>query len=117
MNEDVTATALLRVDEHDRQRLGETLRMLLHSGSILGLEPAQSDLYHWAWANRPSLEEIAKLFELQLYWEHETRLVQAVPGPGAFLLHLKLDATLVLLTLWYEFDSAVRDRGESPPVT
>ena len=27
-----------------------------------------------------------------------------------------MDATLVLLTLWYEFDTALRDRGESPPV-
>jgi hypothetical protein len=32
------------------------------------------------------------------------------------LLRLKLDATLVLLTLWYEFDTAIRDRGETPPV-
>ena len=29
---------------------------------------------------------------------------------------MKLDATLVLLTLWYEFDTAVRDRGEAPPI-
>jgi hypothetical protein len=116
MNEEVTPSALLRIDDHDRQRLGEALRVLLHNGSILGLESAHSDLYHWAWANRPWLEEMAKLFDFQLYWENEMRLVQAIPGPGTFLLRLKLDATLVLLTLWYEFDSAVRDRGESPPV-
>jgi hypothetical protein len=39
-----------------------------------------------------------------------------VPQGGGFLLRLKLDATLVLLTLWYEFDTAVRDRGEAPPI-
>jgi hypothetical protein len=43
-------------------------------------------------------------------------MVQAVPQTSQFLLRLKLDATLVLLTLWYEFDTAVRDRGETPPV-
>jgi hypothetical protein len=42
--------------------------------------------------------------------------VQAVPQSGNFLLRLKLDATLVLLTLWYEFDTAVRDRAETPPI-
>lgn len=110
-------SALLRLEAHDRQRLGETLRVLLNHGSILGLEPPQTDLYHWAWANRPWIEEIGALFDLQLTWENEMRLVQAVPRSGAFLMRLKLDVTLVLLTLWYEFDAAVRDRGETPPVT
>jgi hypothetical protein len=110
-------SALLRLEAHDRQRLGETLRVLLNHGSILGLEPSQTDLYHWAWANRPWIEEIGALFDLQLTWENEMRLVQAVPRSGAFLMRLKLDVTLVLLTLWYEFDAAVRDRGETPPVT
>ncbi len=110
-------STLLRLEAHDRQRLGEVLRVLLNHGSILGLEPSQTDLYHWAWANRPWIEEIGALFDLQLTWENEMRLVQAVPRSGAFLLRLKLDATLVLLTLWYEFDAAVRDRGETPPVT
>ena len=110
-------STLLRLEAHDRQRLGEALRVLLNHGSILGLEPSQTDLYHWAWANRPWIEEIGALFDLQLTWENEMRLVQAVPRSGAFLMRLKLDATLVLLTLWYEFDAAVRDRGETPPVT
>ena len=59
---------------------------------------------------------MAALLDLKLFWDHELRLVQAVPQSGAFTLRLKLDATLVLLTLWYEFDTAVRDRGETPPV-
>ena len=66
--------------------------------------------------NREWVEELAALLELKLFWDHEIRLVQAVPQTGAFTLKLKLDATLVLLTLWYEFDTAVRDRGEAPPI-
>ena len=53
---------------------------------------------------------LAALLELQLFWEHESRLVQAVPRSRSFLLRLRLDATLVLMTLWYEFDTAVRYR-------
>ena len=42
--------------------------------------------------------------------------MQAIPQSPAFLLRVNLRTTLVLLTLWYEFDTAVRDRGETPPV-
>jgi hypothetical protein len=86
------------------------------SGSILGSEAGQGDLYQWCRLNREWVEEIAALFDLKLFWDHEIRLVQSVPQTGAFTLRLKLDATLVLLTLWYEFDTAVRDRGEAPPI-
>jgi len=100
----------------DRERLGEALRRLFANGSILGYEASQMDLYHWCSLNRERVEEIAGLLDAKLFWDDETRLVQAVPQSGAFTLRLKLDATLVLLTLWYEFDTAVRERGEAPPI-
>lgn len=105
-----------RLQPNDRERLGEALRRLMSSGSIIGLEPGQTDLYHWCYQNRPMVEEAASLLDLKLHWEHQDRTVQATPQTAAFLLRLKLDATLVLLTLWYEFDTAIRDRGETPPV-
>ena len=107
---------LSRLQPHDRERLGEALRRLMAHGSILGLEPAQTDLYHWCYQNRPWVDEFAGLLDLKLHWEHPDRTVQAVPQSATFLLRLKLDATLVLLTLWSEFDTAIRDRGETPPV-
>ena len=107
---------LARLQPQDRERLGEAMRRLMAHGSILGLEPSQTDLYHWCYQNRPWLDEFANLLDLKLHWEHQDRTVQAVPESSAFLLRLKLDATLVLLTLWYEFDTAIRDRGETPPV-
>jgi len=107
---------LARLQPQDRERLGEAMRRLMAHGSILGLEPSQTDLYHWCYQNRPWLDEFANLLDLKLHWEHQDRTLQAVPESSAFLLRLKLDATLVLLTLWYEFDTAIRDRGETPPV-
>lgn len=107
---------LTRLSEADRERLGEALRRLMANGSILGTESGQTELYHWSHLHREEVEELASLLELKLSWDHEIRLVQAVPQTGAFTLRLKLDATLVLLTLWYEFDTAVRDRGEAPPI-
>jgi hypothetical protein len=107
---------LSRLQPHDRERLGEAVRRLMAHGSILGLEPSQTDLYHWCRQNRPWVDEFAGLLDLKLHWDHPDRTVQAVPETAAFLLRVKLDATLVLLTLWYEFDTAIRDRGETPPV-
>ncbi len=107
---------LSRLQPHDRERLGEAVRRLMAHGSILGLEPSQTDLYHWCRQNRPWVDEFAGLLDLKLHWDHHDRTVQAVPETAAFLLRVKLDATLVLLTLWYEFDTAIRDRGETPPV-
>ena len=111
-----SAGLLARLSPDDREKLGEALRRLLANGSILGLEPAQTVLYHWCQQNREWVTEMAGLLDLKLFWEHQDRTVQAVPQSSAFLLRLKRDATLVLLTLWYEFDTAVRDRGETPPV-
>ena len=108
---------LARLQPHDRERLGEAVRHLMAHGSILGLEPSQTDLYHWCYQNRAWVDEFAGLLDLKLYWDHQDRTVQAVPQSAVFLLRLKLDATLVLLTLWYEFDTAIRDRGETPPVS
>jgi hypothetical protein len=102
---------LSRLQPSDRERLGEALRRLMAHGSILGLEPAQTDLYHWCYQNRSWMDEMAALLDLKLHWEHAERTVQAVPQSAAFLLRLKLDATLVLLTLWYEFDTASRQTG------
>lgn len=118
MNETSPASPGLlgQIQPHDRERLGEAIRHLLVHGSILGQEPSQNDLYHWCYQNRPWLDEFAALLDLKLHWEHQDRTVQAVPQSAAFLLRLKLDATLVLLVLWYEFDTAIRDRGETPPV-
>ncbi len=107
---------LARLSENDRQRLGEALRRLMAQGSILGHEPASTDLYHWSHQNRDWLDEQAGLFDLKLHWDHQDRVVQAVPQSAAFLLKVNLRTTLVLLTLWYEFDTAVRDRGETPPI-
>ncbi len=107
---------LARLPDADRERLGEALRRLVANGAIIGTEPGQAELYHWAHLNRDWTEEVAALLDLKLFWDHELRLVQAVPHFGAFTLRMKLDATLVLLTLWYEFDTAVRDRGEAPPI-
>jgi hypothetical protein len=105
-----------QLNPKDREHLGEAIRKLLIHGSILGLENSNADLYFWSYQNRDYLDELARLLDLKLIWDHQDRTVQAIPESPGFLLRLKLDETLVFLTLWYEFDTAIRDRGETPPV-
>jgi hypothetical protein len=114
MNNDINTPApapLLRLADGDRLRLGEALQALLAHGSILGLESGDGDLYAWARQNFDWLREMAALAGLSVSMEHESRLIQAVPERPALTLNLRQDVTIVLLALWYEYDTQVRDHG------
>jgi len=102
---------LLRLADTDRVRLGEALQALLAHGSILGLEAGDGDLYAWCRQNFDWVRETATLAGLNVRMEHESRLIQAVPEHSALTLNLRQDATIVLLALWYEYDTQVRDQG------
>lgn len=106
-----SSNSLLQLKDADRARLAEVLQELLGHGSILGLNPGQADLYEWCRLNPDWVREAAALVGLAVYSEHESRLVQAIPQKSSLILNLKQDATLVLLALWYEFDTQVRDHG------
>ena len=113
----VAPSALIeRLSDHDRARLGEAIQLLLAHGSILGLESGQGDMYAWCRQNLEWLREVGALVGLQITNEHENRLVQAIPLRPAMTLRLKQDAPLVLLALWYEYDTQVRDQGASEVV-
>ena len=103
--------SLLRLPDPDRLRLSEILQELLAHGSILGLEPGRAELYEWCRQNSEWVREAAALIGLTIYSEHESRLVQAIPERASLTLNLKQDATIVLLALWYEFDTQVREHG------
>jgi hypothetical protein len=106
-----SSASLLPLDGINRSRLSEALQELLAHGSILGLDPGQGELYDWCRQNPDWLREAASLIGLEVHTEHASRLVQAIPQKPSLTLNLKQDATLVLLALWYEFDTQVRDHG------
>jgi hypothetical protein len=108
--------SLLRISDAERVRLSEALQELLAHGSILGLETGHADLYDWCRQNSELVREAAALIGLDLYTEHESRLVQAIPQKASLTLYLKQDATLVLLALWYEFDTQVREHSATEVV-
>lgn len=111
LNQPAPTPLLARLNEPDRVRMGEALQALLARGSILGLEPGQSELYTWCRQNLEWLREVAALSGLQVMNEHENRLIQAVPLKPALTLRLRQDATIVMLALWYECDTQIREQG------
>jgi hypothetical protein len=102
---------LARLSEHDRDRLSAALQELLVHGSILGLETGSSELYAWARQNLEWLKELGAVAGLEVRCEHESRLIQAIPRSASLLMRLKQDETIVLLALWYEYDTQIRDQG------
>ena len=114
MNTDINTPAppaLVRLADPDRARLGEALTALLAHGSILGLDSGDGDLYVWCRQNFDWVRETAALAGLSVRMEHESRLIQAIPELPALTINLRQDATIVLLALWYEFDTQIRDQG------
>lgn len=103
---------LLSLPESERDRLAEALQILLAAGSINGIDPNRTALYHWCRQYVEWLKEIAALAGLDVVILHEERLVQAFPRTASLRLRLKQEATLVWLALWYAGDTRWRDEGQ-----
>lgn len=104
--------SLLDLADHERDRLSEALQILLAAGSINGIDPNRTALYHWCRQYFDWLKEIAALSGLDVAILHEERLIQAIPKAASLRLRLKQDATLVWLALWYAGDMRWRDEGQ-----
>jgi Domain of unknown function (DUF4194) len=107
------APNLLRLSDDDRARLGEAVQELLTHGSILGLDPGRSALYHWCRQYFDWVKEASALVGLDVALMHEERMVQAIPRNAALQIRLRQDATLVWLALWYAGDVRWRDEGQT----
>lgn len=113
MNEEpITPPELFpHLEANDRENLRDAAHRLLAHGSILREEPATRDLYDWCRNRTRLLEEWTSLLGLKLVWRHEERLLIALPETPALLRRLRLDETLVVLALWYDFHGEVSEQG------
>jgi hypothetical protein len=107
-----TPASLVGLSEGERDRLAEALQILLASGSINGIDPNRTALYHWCRQYVDWLKEVAALAGLDVVILHEERLVQAFPRTASLRLRLRQEATLVWLALWYAGDMRWRDEGQ-----
>ncbi len=100
--------------ESEQEHLREAIQRLLVHGAIL--RDDCRDLYDWCRVQRPSgkLDELAGMVGLKLHWEHDHRLILAIPQSSRLLRRFRQDESLIALALWYDFDHAVKDEGKTP---
>jgi hypothetical protein len=112
MNE-IPATPPLfpQLEARERENLQEVAQRLLASGSILRDESSERELYDWCQNRTSMLEEWASLLGLKLVWLREERILLAQPESPALMKRMRLDETLIILALWYDYDTEVRDQG------
>lgn len=99
------------VSNEDRLRIRDAIHRLMAHGSILRDEAGQREIYDWCRTRTHWLDEIADLLGFRLAWEHDNRLIQAIPQFPALLRRLRLDESLIAMALWYDYDHAMRDEG------
>lgn len=99
------------LESQDRELLREAAHRLLAHGSILREDSGERELYDWCQNRTQMLEEWASLLGIKLVWRRDERLLLALPEASSLLKKLKLDESLVVLALWYDYDVEVRERG------
>lgn len=110
----MSVDAATTVSESGQELLREAIQRFLVHGAILRED--HRDLYEWCRVQRQNarLDELATLVGLRLHWEHDHRLILAMPQSSRLLRRLRQDESLVALALWYDFDRAVKDDGKTP---
>lgn len=108
---DSTPRLFPQLSDADRERMQETAHRLLAHGSILREEAAERDLYDWCQNRTQMIEEWASLLGIKIVWQRDDRLIIALPEATPLMRRLRLDETLVVLALWYDYDVEVRDKG------
>jgi len=93
----------------DRERLREASHALLAQGSILRDE--HRDIYDWCQNRAALIDEWGILLGLKIVWLREERTLVALPETSGLLRKLRLDETVTVLALWYDFHGEVSDRG------
>lgn len=109
-----TATLLPELSDSDRENLQAAVSELFHRQAILRDLPGDRELYDWASLRFSWVREICRLIGFELILNEDDQLIHALPGERATLRKLRTEWTLVLLSLWYDYD--VQLRAEGAPV-
>ena len=98
----------------DRENLREAVSELFNHQAILKDLPGDRDLYDWTRLHFTWVKEVAALIGFEIILNEDDELIYALPGERSTLRKLRIEWTLVLLALWYDYD--VQLRAEGAPV-
>lgn len=105
------ATLLPELTDSDREYLQAAVSELFQRQAILRDLPGDRDLYDWARLRFSWVREICRLIGFEVILNEDDQLIHALPGERATLRKLRTEWTLVLLSLWYDYDVQLRSEG------
>ncbi len=105
---------LPELSDSDREQLQSAVGELFQHQAILRERSADRELYDWAREHFEWVREACELIGFIVFLNEDDQLIYALPGERSTLKSLKVEWTLVLLALWYDYDIQVR--AEGPPV-
>jgi hypothetical protein len=98
----------------DRDHLREAVTELFSRQAILSELPGDRELYEWARLHFAWVREVCQLIGFDVMLQEDDGLIFALPGERITLRKLRVEWSLVLLSLWYDYD--VQLRAEGSPV-
>lgn len=106
-----SATFLPSLTDSDQENLRSVVTELFHHQAILRDLPGDGDLYDWARLRFSWVREVCALVGFEVILNEDDQLIYALPKERATLRRLRIEWTLVLLALWYDYDVLLRAEG------
>jgi hypothetical protein len=100
--------------DSEREQLQSAVSELFSRQAILRDLHGDRDLYDWTRSRFPWVRELCALIGFSVVLNEDDQLIYALPGDRVTLRRLRVEWTLVLLSLWYDYD--VHLRAEGSPV-
>lgn len=107
-------TLLPDISDTNREHLQAAVTELFSRQAIIRDLQGDRDLYDWTRLRLSWVREVCALIGFEVFLNEDEQLIYALPGDRATLRRLRIEWTLVLLCLWYDYD--VQVRAEGPPV-
>jgi len=105
---------LPELSDSDREQLRAAVSELFSRQAILRDLPGDRELYDWGRTHFTWVREVCSLIGFDVVLNEDDQMLYALPGERTTLRRLRAEWTLVLLSLWYDFD--VQLRAEGAPV-
>lgn len=102
---------LPELTDSERENLQAAVAELFHHQAILRDLPGDREIYDWARSHFSWVREICALIGFEVFLNEDDQLIHALPGERATLRRLRVEWTLVLLGLWYDYDQRLRAEG------
>jgi hypothetical protein len=105
---------LPELPDGDREKLQSAVGELFHRQAIVRDLPGDRELYDWTRLHFHWVREVCQLIGFETVLNEDDQIIFALPGDRITLRKLRVEWTLVVLALWYDYD--VQLRAEGAPV-